>query len=107
TSGNKYHYELWATEVEGVSAARVHPLWDGNGTVKVVLVDTEGRAPAPEVVAATAAHIEEQRPIGATVTVVPVTEVPVDIEVSLSLSGDLMVEDVRAEVERHISNYLV
>lgn len=107
TSGNKYHYELWATEVEGVSAARVHPLWNGNGTVKVVIVDTEGRAPAPDIVAATAAHIEEQRPIGATVTVVAVTEVLVDIAVTLTLAGDLLPEDVQDAIVRSLDAYLV
>ena len=39
TSGNKNNYELWAREIEGVGGARCIPLWNGNGTVKVVIID--------------------------------------------------------------------
>ena len=41
TSGNAYHYRLWAMEVDGVGAAKVLPLWNGAGTVKVVVASPE------------------------------------------------------------------
>ncbi|MED4399765.1 baseplate J/gp47 family protein [Metabacillus fastidiosus] len=109
TSGNKYHYELWATEVEGVSAAKVHPLWNGNGTVKVVVIDSNGRAPSQTIIDAVITHIEddERKPIGATVTVVPVTEVPLNISASLTLEGNLLIADVQQAVEESISRYLL
>lgn len=106
TSGNVYHYELWAREIEGISQARVHPLWNGPGTVKVVVINSEGRAPTPDQVASVASHIEGQRPIGATVTVVSITEVPINITATLTLTGGLMPEDVRTELESNIANYL-
>ena len=37
TSGNIYHYEQWAKEIDGINQARVKPLWNGNGTVKVIV----------------------------------------------------------------------
>lgn len=40
TSGNKSQYKVWAKEVTGVGDARVIPLWNGNNTVKVVLIDS-------------------------------------------------------------------
>ena len=40
TSGNKNNYVYWAREVEGVGGARCIPLWNGNGTVKVIIIDT-------------------------------------------------------------------
>ena len=52
TSGNAYHYEQWALEVAGVGAARVFPLWNGAGTVKVVLVDGGMEPASAEIVAA-------------------------------------------------------
>lgn len=39
TSGNIYHYKKWAKEVTGVGEADVKPLWDGDNTVKVIIVD--------------------------------------------------------------------
>ena len=38
TSGNVAHYEQWAKEVDGVYNAKVTPLWNGAGTVKVAIV---------------------------------------------------------------------
>ncbi len=40
TSGNKYYYKKWVKEVAGVKEARVFPLWNGNNTVKIVIMDT-------------------------------------------------------------------
>ena len=45
TSGNKYHYKNWAKEVPGVGDAKIFPLWDGDNTVKVVIINQE-RLPA-------------------------------------------------------------
>jgi uncharacterized phage protein gp47/JayE len=106
TSGNIYHYEQWALSIEGVSAARVFPTWDGNGTVKVVLINDDGRAPDQTVVANTLAHIENVRPIGATVTVVPVTEIAIDVSATLSLDGDLTPADVSEQIAQAIGDYL-
>lgn len=107
TSGNKYHYEKWATDVSGVATAKVFPLHDGPGTVKVVVIAEDGRAPSAEIVANVAAHIEVERPIGATITVVPVTEISVNIDVKLTLDGDLITDDVSDAVKSAIGAYLL
>ncbi len=41
SGGNVSDYKNWALEVSGVGAVKVNPLWNGPGTVKVVLVDAE------------------------------------------------------------------
>ena len=69
TSGNGYQYRQWAMEVAGVGSAKVVELPGGPGTVGVTLVDSNDRAPSEEIVEAVTAHIEEERPIGAAVTV--------------------------------------
>jgi uncharacterized phage protein gp47/JayE len=106
TSGNEYHYQLMATSVAGVSAARVYPLWNGNGTVKVVVLDTNGRAPAQTIVDAVLARIQAERIIGATPTVIAVTEVPINIAATVTLAGGLLPADVQAAVVANISAYL-
>ncbi|WP_317119990.1 baseplate J/gp47 family protein, partial [Clostridium neonatale] len=50
TSGNVYDYLNWALSVEGVGNALVKPLWNGNGTVKVLITNSENRAPTDELV---------------------------------------------------------
>ena len=40
TSGNKWQYISWAKSVDGVGDAKCLPLWNGAGTVKVIIVDS-------------------------------------------------------------------
>lgn len=41
TSNNIYHYIKWAKEVVGVGDAKIKPLWNGDNTVKVVLINSD------------------------------------------------------------------
>lgn len=107
TSGNVYHYELWATEVPGVAAAKVFPLYNGPGTVRVVVIGEDGRSPSQDVVNNVAEHIEAERPIGATVEVVPITEFPIDISAKLTLAGDLEPADVKDAIAEAIGTYFL
>ncbi|WP_102271313.1 baseplate J/gp47 family protein [Cytobacillus massiliigabonensis] len=107
TSGNVYHYEKWATDVDGVATAKVFPLHAGAGTVKVVVVAANGRAPTPDIIANVAEHIEAERPIGATVTVVPVVEVAINISAKLTLAGDLLPVDVLDAIKTSVGAYLL
>jgi len=45
TSGNKYHYKNWAKEIPGVGDAKVFSLWNGNNTVKILIINQD-RLPA-------------------------------------------------------------
>jgi uncharacterized phage protein gp47/JayE len=105
TSGNSAHYKQWATEVDGVGDAKVFPLWNGPGTVKVVLLDPNKRAPTPQVVLDVAAHIEEERPIGANVTVEAAPEVAIDVSVDVTLASGTLAE-AQAAIENGIRDYL-
>lgn len=55
TSGNIHQYEQWALEVDGVGAARAIDLWNGPGTVKVVLAGN-GLEPVDETAAQRLRH---------------------------------------------------
>lgn len=69
TSGNKNEYLQWANSVAGVGKAIIKPLWNGNGTVKVMITDANGNPASTDLQKKVAAYIETVRPIGATVTV--------------------------------------
>ena len=101
-SGNKYHYIEWAKEITGVGDVRVIPLWNGAGTVKVVITDSDNQPANDELIAAVAAHIEENRPIGASVTVVSATALTMNVAVKLTASGS----DLQDKIKTAISEYL-
>ena len=69
TSGNVYHYQLWSTSVAGVGAVKVLPLWAGNGTVKVLVLDANKEAASEDLLQKVRTEIATNAPIGATVTV--------------------------------------
>lgn len=84
TSGNKNHYIIWATNVEGVGGVKVLPLWNGNGTVKVIITNAENEIASEDLIAKVQNYIDEQRPIGATVTVV--SPKPLNIDIGLKVT---------------------
>ena len=106
TSGNVHHYEQWALEVDGVGAVRVTPLAEGPGTVGVLIAGPEKRPVSPEVVAACAAHIEENRPIGAAVAVESAEGLTVDVSASIATESGTTAEAVRAALSKAVAEYL-
>lgn len=106
TSGNANQYVQWAKEVAGISDAKCYPIWNGPGTVKVVLLDTDKTAPDAAKIQEVADYIESVRPIGATVTVVGATEVPINVSATLTLANGKTLADAQTEIETGIRDYL-
>lgn len=107
TSGNAYHYQAWALETDGVGAARVIGLWDGPGTVKVILAGADLRPVDEAVVSAAAAHIETERPVGVTVTCVSAEGVAIGVAAHVSVSGTTTVAAVAEQFTEAIADYLL
>lgn len=107
TSGNKYHYKNWAKEVTGVGDARVISLWDGPGTVKVIIIDSNKTGADLQLIEDVENYIEEVRPIGATVTVVSASEVAINVQANLTIDIDNYSEaEVIENIEEGITEYL-
>lgn len=102
TSGNKYEYYEWAKSVSGVGDARVQSLWNGPGTVKVIIVDANMQVAPASLIQSVADYIETVRPIGATVTVVSPTPIPVTITAKISgtLDKEQFLKDVNAYIAK-------
>lgn len=102
TSGNKYEYYEWAKSVSGVGDARVIPIWNGPGTVKVIIVDANMQVAPASLIQSVADYIETVRPIGATVTVVSPTPIPVTITAKISgtLDKEQFLKDVNAYIAK-------
>ena len=114
TSGNKYHYLNWAKEVIGVGDARVVPLWAGDNTVKVIIIDSNKQPASTELVAQVQEYIdpgitglgEGQAPIGAFCTVVSATGKAIDITFTVTKDENYSLEQIKTSIENNIKEYL-
>lgn len=106
TSGNVADYKKWAKDVDGVGDARVLPLWAGDGTVKVILIDANKQPASGPIVTEAAAYIETQHPIGATVTVAAATALAINCSAALTLDSGYTLLGVTPAVEAAITAYL-
>ena len=106
TSGNVAHYEAWTTEVSGVGLCKVYPLKNGNGTVEVVITDSNMLGASSELIESVKANIEEKRPIGANVSVVSATEKAINITANITLASGYLVEEVKSEFTNKVTEYL-
>lgn len=105
TSGNIHQYKQWALEVEGVGDAKVFPLWNGAGTVKVIIVNADKEPAGIPILNNVKAYIEEVRPIGATVTVAAPTPKTIAIEVSVEIGKEVFLEDVKQKFKLKLEEY--
>lgn len=103
-AGNKYHYEEWASEVDGVGGVQVIPKHSGPLTVKVILIDNSGLPANEDLISNVANHIDNEKPFGAEVTVVAAKSVPINVTVKVDAS--VSNEEIKENVEKRLIEYL-
>lgn len=106
TSGNESHYKMWALEVDGIGDARVFPEDGGAGTVKIIPVTTQKRAPNSDTIAKVLSHIEENRPIGASVAVVAPQETAINVSAVITLNSGYTLNDIKEGYTEALTKYL-
>lgn len=104
TSGNVHNYEQWALDVDGVGNATVKPLWNGPGTVKVLISDSNNQPVTQDVITRCSNYIAEVRPIGATVTVATFALFNLTISVDVTLSNGTL-EIIKKRIEDNLKVY--
>ena len=104
TSGNRYYN--WAMECDGVGAAKVFPLANGPGTVKVIIADANMSAAGTGILKMVREHIEELRPIGADVTVASVVEKAVNVSAGIKLQAGMNLGVVQNAFQAALTDYL-
>lgn len=101
TSGNDAHYRQWAKEVAGVGGVKVKARYPSRGSVTCVIIDANKRAASQSLCTACLEHIEEMRPIGADVYVVPATEKTISVSATVTAIGS-----VTAAIEENLTEWL-
>ena len=106
TSGNQHDYVNWALSVDGVGGAKCIPLWNGAGTVKVVITNASGETAPASLVTATKTYIETVRPVGASVTVVSATAKTINVKAKITFKSGYTITNVKAAIVAAITDYL-
>lgn len=99
--GNLQDYAVWARAFTGVGRATIIPVWEGPGSVKVIVLTTDGQPVSKEVVDGLQAFLDPvagkgsgQAPVGHTVTVTTAEAIKVAITAKIefldgySLNGE-------------------
>lgn len=117
--GNVADYRRWAMSQQGVERVSVIPVWNGPGTVLVVVMQRDGSPVAQTVVDSLQSFLDPipgqgagQAPIGATVSVTTSTMLDIDIvgmvipEFGYSLDGVQNTIATRSSILASLSTYL-
>ncbi|MCL2463150.1 MAG: baseplate J/gp47 family protein [Defluviitaleaceae bacterium] len=114
--GNIADYYNKVTAMQGVGGCKVYPVWQGPGTVKVVVIDSEWEAPTGVMTDAIQTALDPTvnqgaglglAPIGHTVTVAPVTGTQIDISFTLTYQSGYAWADVQDDVNAAIDAYFL
>lgn len=112
-SGAKRDYIRWAKEVPGVGNVYPIPEWDGPGTVKVLILDANGKTANQELINQVQEYIspigregEGVAPIGALVTVDTPDIVEINITAKFVIDSNFTLENVIKNIKTQVGNYL-
>ena len=90
--GNVTDYKQKTTALDGVGGVKVYPVWNGGGTVKLVVIASDWSAPGAELISRVQSEIDPTQdgqgigiaPIGHVVTVAGAEPVSVDISAQIT-----------------------
>lgn len=128
-NGNKQHYKTWCESRDGVGRARIEPLWNGENTVKAVLISPLGRPVAESVVADVQQYVDPAdlgmtveidgkvytvgdglgngvANIGAHFTAVAAEPLAINLSFSAELTSGRTLEELQDAVESAVADYL-
>jgi uncharacterized phage protein gp47/JayE len=106
--GNITDYQIWARETPAVSlgAVSVLPEWNGYGTVKVVIVNSDNTISDAATVTKVYNYIQTRRPIGAAVTVQAAVAASVKARFTLTVESGFSLVTIREQVRQAIIAFL-
>lgn len=113
--GNKQDYKEKVNAMNGVGGTVVIPVWNGGGTVKLIIIDSDYNVASSTLVATVQEAIDPDpqgtgtgiAPIGHTVTVVSAVEKPVEITCRITFSEGYTWSQIESKAQEAIEAYLL
>lgn len=112
--GNIDDYRKKVKAIDGVGLVKVIPVWNGGGTVKLIITDSEFKEPTSELISKVQEIIDpipfHQKgvgvaPIGHYVTVVGAKSKKINITCEILKSRDSNLEEIKREIEKDVEEY--
>lgn len=104
--GNVNDYLQKTNSIEGVGSTKVTPVWDGGGTVKLTILNSEFNSASSVLIANVQKVMEGIAPIGHTVTVDTANGVNVAIAAVMNFDAGYTFDSLKTAIEDAIKSYL-
>ena len=112
--GNIADYKQKTKTIQGVGGVKVYPVWNGGGTVKVVVVSTTFSPPTAELIDLVQTTLDPTQnngeglgvaPIGHVVTVEGATTETINLAATVLLKSGVLWDNVKSDVETMLDAY--
>lgn len=111
--GNVSDYKIKTKELEGVGGVKVIPIWNGGGTVKLIITSSTNQVPTTNLINEVQEAIDPTNdgtglgiaPIGHIVTVLGATASNINVSTNLTLESGKTASDVQNAVNEVVNNY--
>ena len=112
--GNIAQYNQDVKAITGVGDLQIYPVWNGGGTVKLSVVDTEFNPCSTEFLTSLKNQIDPElysgmgvgtAPIGHHVTVVTPTELSINVSMNIAVASDYSINQLTPLIKEAISDY--
>lgn len=114
--GNIADYKQKTKAIQGVGQVKVYPVWNGGGTVRLCILDSEYNKPTQELIDLVQTTIDPEQnqgegvglaPVGHIVTITGVEETTVNVELNITFQNGGTWENTKTRIEEVINNYLL
>lgn len=113
--GNKTDYVQKTNEIDGVGSTKVTPVWNGGGTVKLTILNSDFEKASSTLIKTVQDIIDPAQdgngvglaPIGHIVTVDTVEEVPINVKATFVFENGYTFASLKSKIEDAIKDYLL
>ncbi len=117
TSNNIDHFQAWAKEVSGVGKVKVLPTWNGNNSVKLLILDSNFEPASQDLIDRVQEHIDPKdaskwgkgygtSSLGAFCTVEAPVVFDLTIETSVKIDSNVTLDKVKENITNNLKEYL-
>lgn len=112
--GNLVQYRSWVTDRDGIGACQIYPVWNGGGTVKISVVDSQFNPLTTELLNGVQQALDPTQdgqglgtaPIGHMVTVTTPEALAINVSAAIQIAAGFTLEQLKPLIEAEISAYI-